>query len=412
MRLGDGSTALSAAAAPVFIDEYTPAGVLVQSVALPTTVSGAHKQLVLNGNGTTSGNLTRSADGNYLLLCGYGAAVATASVNGANGLPRVIGRIDASGTIDTTTALDGTTHDLDFRGAASLDGTAFWTIGQNLGVRYSLLGGTTSTSVCALPINMRFISVQNGQLYFSCGIASASAAFAISTVGAGTPTGSGQTGTVLPGLPATTTTQAFAGFFFADLSTSVAGVDTLYVADENSSTSVAGLRKFSLVGGNWTSNGTVDPGPRYRHITGKVSGGTVTLYATKDATTFVKLTDSSGYNAAFTGTPTVLATAGTNTAYRGVAFLPAVPDTTPPTVVSIVRQTPTGQTTTSASLTFRVTFSEAVNAPTTANFAVAAVNSSTITGTIASVTTVSTSVYDVAVTITGGTGEFRLKVID
>ncbi|MEY2879389.1 MAG: hypothetical protein RLZZ15_1769, partial [Verrucomicrobiota bacterium] len=33
-------------------------------------------------------------------------------------------------------------------------------------------------------------------------------------------------------------------------------------------------------------------------------------------------------------------------------------------------------------------------------------------GTIASGTAVSTSVYDVAVTITGGTGEFRLKVID
>ncbi|MEY2882060.1 MAG: hypothetical protein RLZZ15_4440 [Verrucomicrobiota bacterium] len=107
------------------------------------------------------------------------------------------------------------------------------------------------------------------------------------------------------------------------------------------------------------------------------------------------------------------ATAGlstTNSGTQNTAYV--APDTTPPTVVSIVRQTPTGQSTTSASLTFRVTFSEAVNAPTTANFAVAAVNSSTITGTIASVTAVSTSVYDVAVTITGGTGEFRIKVID
>jgi hypothetical protein len=96
-----------------------------------------------------------------------------------------------------------------------------------------------------------------------------------------------------------------------------------------------------------------------------------------------------------------------------VPFTVTVPDTTPPTVVSILRRLPsTTQATTSTSATFRVTFSEAVNAPTTANFAVAAVNSSTITGTIASVTAVSTSIYDVAVTITGGTGEFRLKVID
>ncbi len=88
-------------------------------------------------------------------------------------------------------------------------------------------------------------------------------------------------------------------------------------------------------------------------------------------------------------------------------------DTTPPTVTSIVRRLPsTAQATTSTSATFRVTFSEPVNTPATSNFAVVAVNASTITGTISSVTPVSTSIYDVAVTITSGTGEFRLKVVD
>jgi hypothetical protein len=88
-------------------------------------------------------------------------------------------------------------------------------------------------------------------------------------------------------------------------------------------------------------------------------------------------------------------------------------DKVAPAVVSIVRQTPTSQATSSTSATFRVTFSEAVNAPTTANFAIAAV-SSTITGTISSVTAVSgnPAAFDVAITITGGSGEFRLKVID
>ncbi len=86
-------------------------------------------------------------------------------------------------------------------------------------------------------------------------------------------------------------------------------------------------------------------------------------------------------------------------------------DKTLPTVISIVRQTPTSQTTSSTSLTFRVTFSEAVNAPVASNFAVAAVSSS-ITGSIGTVTAVNSSTYDVPVTITGGSGEFRLKVID
>jgi hypothetical protein len=60
---------------------------------------------------------------------------------------------------------------------------------------------------------------------------------------------------------------------------------------------------------------------------------------------------------------------------------------------------------------FILTFSEAVNAPTAANFAVAAVSSS-ITGSIGTVIAVNSSTYDVPVTITGGSGEFRLKILD
>ena len=63
-------------------------------------------------------------------------------------------------------------------------------------------------------------------------------------------------------------------------------------------------------------------------------------------------------------------TAGT--AYGSqISFTTLTSDTTPPTVVSIVRQTPTGQSTTANTPTFRVTFSEAVNAPATSKFAVA-----------------------------------------
>src|ERR1043166_9690103 len=44
-RVGDGSAPLSANAAAVFVDEYTPAGVLVQSITLPTAVNGSNKRL-------------------------------------------------------------------------------------------------------------------------------------------------------------------------------------------------------------------------------------------------------------------------------------------------------------------------------------------------------------------------------
>jgi uncharacterized delta-60 repeat protein len=86
-------------------------------------------------------------------------------------------------------------------------------------------------------------------------------------------------------------------------------------------------------------------------------------------------------------------------------------DKTPPTVASIVRQSPGTQGITGTNVTFRVTFSEGITAPAASNFGIAAV-SGTIVGTIGTVTPVSPSVYDVAATITSGTGEFRLKVVD
>jgi len=86
-------------------------------------------------------------------------------------------------------------------------------------------------------------------------------------------------------------------------------------------------------------------------------------------------------------------------------------DTTPPTITSINRLTPTGQTTASNTVTFRVTYSEPVTVPGTTNFSVVAVNGSTIVGTVTSVTGTGTT-RDVTVTITSGTGEFRLRGVN
>jgi hypothetical protein len=88
-------------------------------------------------------------------------------------------------------------------------------------------------------------------------------------------------------------------------------------------------------------------------------------------------------------------------------------DKTPPSVVSVVRLTPTGQTTNLTSVTFRVTYSEAVTlpAPTVNRFTLVAINGGTTTGTVASVTG-SGNTRDVTVNVTGGSGEFRLRAVD
>jgi hypothetical protein len=86
-------------------------------------------------------------------------------------------------------------------------------------------------------------------------------------------------------------------------------------------------------------------------------------------------------------------------------------DTTAPTISSIARQTPSGQTTASNIVTFRVTYSEPVTVPGASNFSVVAVNGSNIVGTVTSVTGSGTT-RDVTVSITSGTGEFRLRAVN
>jgi hypothetical protein len=84
-------------------------------------------------------------------------------------------------------------------------------------------------------------------------------------------------------------------------------------------------------------------------------------------------------------------------------------DTTPPTVTSIVRKTPSAQMVSTNKVIFEVTFSEAVANVSASQFAVTPVGASTVTGVVSSVSG-GPQVYQVKVGVTGGTGEFRLDV--
>ena len=137
----------------------------------------------------------------------------------------------------------------------------------------------------------------------------------------GLPTTAGQTITNLAGFPTGTPTASSPyAFFFADLSPSVPGVDTVYVADDGVG---GGVQKYSLNAGAWTLKGVVGAdADDFRGLTGVVNGGSVSLFATGGGNRLVSLTDSSGYDGTFASSVTTLATAGTNTAFRGVALLP------------------------------------------------------------------------------------------
>src|SRR4051812_38636568 len=62
LQAGSGSGGLSSSAPPVFLKEFSPAGSSVQSLPLPTTVSGSNRALTLAGNDPAEGGLSRSVN--------------------------------------------------------------------------------------------------------------------------------------------------------------------------------------------------------------------------------------------------------------------------------------------------------------------------------------------------------------
>lgn len=321
-RVGDGTAALSAAATEVFLDEYTPSGTLVQSVPLPTFVSANNRTLTAAGNATAELALTRSADGHYLVLAGYGASPGTAAVasTAATDVTRVIGLVGADGNIDTSTSAGEAFSGSSIRGAATADGTSFYSVGGTGGVQYHTLGSYGSTALTTAPTNVRSVNVVAGNLYIANNL---SPNVGLSQVGTGLPTTAGQTVTALPGFPGTTTGASPYAFFLADLDATVPGVDVAYVADDRSPG--GGIQKWSLVAGSWVLNGTIT-GTSVRGLNGQVGGtavNAVSLVATTSSGLYF-LADNAGYNTApsRTSLPAAVATAGTNTAFRGVAFAP------------------------------------------------------------------------------------------
>ncbi|MCS6976014.1 MAG: hypothetical protein NZM31_03250, partial [Gemmatales bacterium] len=193
------------------------------------------------------------------------------------------------------------------------------------GVRYvAAVGATTSTQVSTTVTNVRQVNIFDGQLYVSAG-----GNIQMGKVGTGLPTNSGNEITGLNGFSRSGSTY---GYFFADLNPNVPGVDTLYVADDGNVR--GGITKWTLVDDVWLPGNTYgQDADDYRGLTGYVEGSTVTLFATRKGGTgatgggeLVKLVDSSGYNGTFNPTATLLATAQTRTAFRGVVYVRAIPE--------------------------------------------------------------------------------------
>ncbi len=313
-RIGTGSAPLATSTATaVFLDEYTPAGFLVQSIPMPTAPSGNNKILTNSGTSSAECFVKLSVDRQYLTLMGYNATPGTTGVatSTSAAVNRTVAKVSvATGAVDTSTAFTDVASGSSPRTAITTNGTDLWLNGGAGGVRYSTFGSTTSSQLnTANPVNTRLLNIYNGQLYVSSG----STWWGVGTVGTGLPTAPTVTLTELPGFPTVTGPSPY-DFYFANSS-------TLYVADDRTQVNGGGIQKWTFNSGTsqWQLAYTLSLGTvGARGLIGTTNGlGQTVLYATSTTTALVGITDT-GSGAVYS----TIATAPLNTAFRSVTFFP------------------------------------------------------------------------------------------
>jgi hypothetical protein len=327
---GDGTTVLSGAAAQLAIEErYVSDGALVAETGNPVTLACTEAGTAGASQPPLEGFLARSVDERYVTLACYDASAGTAAVaaTASATVNRLVARVDATLAVDTSTRLDAAFSGNSVRSAASTDGTAIWVAGSqgggstSGGTWYTTLGTTGGTQLTDAPSTNRCVRIFGGQLYGSSG---APTGFPdVFTIGSGLPTTAGQTATALPGLPTgMTATNMPLDYVLLDVNPAVAGLDTLYIADNRAAASGGGIQKWTFDGTTWTLANTFDGlVPGMYALTGYVSGSNVVLVAISNVVTangVVTYTD----DGTTTPTPTTIATAPANQAYRGVALSP------------------------------------------------------------------------------------------
>ena len=329
LRVGDGTNALTNKGNALFLDEYTPAGVKVQSVAMPTTASGANNPIVLSGTATSEGALALSANGQFLAIAGYSSAVGASTVSLSTttslAVPRTIAIVKRDASINTSKLFTNYASASNPRAAYTSDGNFVWMVSSVKGVQYSTINSTDSAIVVSNKVgtttvnNFRTLNCFDGQLFVST---SSGSAVRIGAVGTGLPTDTGKVITPIPGIP--TTTGSPYAFWACKLPSSLPVSNVLYVTDDNAN-GAGGIKKYALntLTGSYDSVGIIDALSVYRGLTGVVNGNVVTLYAVRNSDSLVTITDNAAYNAAPSNTTyTVLAAAPTGTVFRGVAFAP------------------------------------------------------------------------------------------
>lgn len=335
------------------IVELSP-GVAGQVAVRTTAIDGAGaKMLRFSGSASSTGYLSRSADGTLLTFTGHTALPVSPATNINTVLARAVGTLNYKHEYEVATNYSNGSSGDQARSATTLDNIN-WVIADQRGLF------TNNSSA-------RFTGSANSRSVKSFGSVAYSLSSNLVNTLALTPTTGGPitavTATGLPGLSAISNMQ---DFYLVSSGTNGSMFDILYVlSNSNGSSNTDGtISKFSLVAGTWVANGTYATTFAGFGLAVAAAENTANLYITTGAgaltgNSVIKLTDLAGYNAAIninTASNVTLYTAAAGTMIKGIDFAPINPATLPIKLTSF-----TGKSLINGAVKFSWTTSEEKN---------------------------------------------------
>ena len=338
-QYGDGTAENldGTATVPVILKEYktTADNNPTYTISMPIADNDGgtgNKPLTGTFTATYEGLIALSPNGNYLSVVGYGDAP---GVTATDVTLRSIAFVTATGSINSTTYVTSSANNLaNPRCAITVDGTGFWAIGSNGGVRYKALGSAiiSTSAVATTPAALRSITIFNNRIYEST---NSSTGAHIGIVDNVLPTTNPNDVIALPGIDnsAATSPNQLA---FLRIATGTGDPDLLYTT--NNPANAGDIQKWVLTDGTWIQKGSVRISTtdsksgisgitaQYEPATGKAYIYVITLDKlikvtdANAATSIINITDNA---------PEILATAPANTMFRGVALTPGSSITLP-----------------------------------------------------------------------------------
>jgi hypothetical protein len=302
-------------ASRIVLEEYNTSTANQSSPAEFISIPNTGPTVLTNsGSATSEGQITRSPDGQSIVLAGYAAYTGVSSVAStlSASTPRAIGTVDINYSYSRV-ATTNTLYNTNNIRSATRSGNNFWAAGPRNGVTYLGTGAPDSVSNSIQQNNFRVVQVVNGKLYASTSGSNGFHNRGILRIGTGLPTTNGQSVTQV--INNAGNNSSMYAFHFNQEET------LCYIADDGTGGAGGGIQRWSFNGTNWVLDYNMALGAGVR-----ATGVWADFYGAANPVIYAVTTDNRLVRFNDTGvlvpTLTTLSTAPVGSSFRSVTLAP------------------------------------------------------------------------------------------